>query len=264
MRPLSARLQIPSWPVRKSAVNRYVLTFGVLLLLNVAFASLMYGTVGWHFIRGYNEVGNFIVLPAALIQAALNLLVAAAIVMHSWWRRRTLGRSSAWLRPLATSLLLSALVTALSPSFAPAIGHIAKRTLWIKTPLVEAARYGDADLVAILLRNGADPNARQLALGMTPLHYMAARGEEEAVKLLLERGADPNARANTNLKTPLHWAVEYRATLPTIAMLVEHGADPTLNDWKGKTPIGYTAVIPDPERTQILSVLGRSRILGNP
>lgn len=245
-------------------MNRYRLTVGVILLLNLAVASLMYETVGWHFIRGYNEVGNFLVWPAVLVQAGFNLLIAAAIVLHGWWRRGALGRSSPWLRPLATSFLLSALVTALSPLFAPAIGRIAKRNLWIKTPLVEAARYGDADLVMILLRNGADPNAKQIALGRTSLHYMAARGEEEAVKLLLDRGADPNARADTSLETPLHWAVDYRANLRTIATLVEHGADPALKDWKGKTPIDYTAVIPDPRRTQILSVLGRSRIGKSP
>ncbi len=158
------------------------------------------------------------------------------------------------------SLLLSALVTALSPLVAPAIGRIAKRNLWIKTPLVEAARYGDADLVMILLRKGADPNARQVSLGTTPLHSMAARGEEEAVRLLLENGADPNARAYTSLATPLHWAITFRANLPTIATLVEHGADPALKDWKGKTPIDLTAVILDPRRTEILRVLGRSHI----
>ena len=245
-------------------MNRYRLTVGVILLLNLAVASLMYETVGWHFIRGYNEVGNFLVWPAVLVQAGFNLLIAATIVLHGWWRRGALGRSSPWLRPLATSFLLSALVTALSPLFAPAIGRIAKQSLWIKTPLVEAARYGDADLVMILLRNGADPNAKQIALGRTSLHYMAARGEEEAVKLLLDGRADPNARAYTSLATPLHLAIKYRVNLPTIATLIEHGADPALKDWKGKTPIDYTAVIPDPRRTQILSVLGRSRIGKSP
>lgn len=245
-------------------MNRYRFTVGVILLLNLAVASLIYGTVGWHFIRGYNEVVNFLVWPAVLVQAGFNLLVAAAIVLHSWWRRGALGRSSPWLRHLATSLLLSALVTALSPLFAPAIGRIAKRNMWITTPLVEAAKYGDADLVMILLRNGADPNTREVGLGTTPLHYMAARGEEEVVKLLLDGRADPNARAYTSLATPLHFAVKYRANLPTIATLIEHGADPALKDWKGKTPIDFTAVIPDPRRTKILSVLGRSRIGKSP
>ena len=52
-------------------MNRYRFTVGVILLLNLAVASLMYGTVGWHFIRGYNEVGNFLVWPAVLVQGGL-------------------------------------------------------------------------------------------------------------------------------------------------------------------------------------------------
>ncbi len=60
------------------------------------------------------------------------------------------------------------------------------------TPLHSAASAMHAEIVAMLLRSGADPNARQLG-GWTPLHSAAANGDERSVDLLLAAGADPAA-----------------------------------------------------------------------
>ncbi|MCH8150438.1 MAG: hypothetical protein IH987_21075 [Planctomycetes bacterium] len=90
-------------------------------------AGLLYQTAGWHYLRGYNEVGNFLVVPVALAQAGLNLLVAvlvAVIGRFGRWRRARGGR---W---ALAGLLLSALMAALSPLYARSVGKFAARQLW--------------------------------------------------------------------------------------------------------------------------------------
>lgn len=65
----------------------------------------------------------------------------------------------------------------------------------------------------------------------------------EALRVLLEHGADPNAPNRIAGMTPLHCAVRgtfqsFRESLPKrltcIRLLLEAGADPTLEDLKGK------------------------------
>ena len=239
-------------------MNRTRLAIAGILLVNLVSALLMYQTVGWYFIRGYNEVGNFVVAPMAFAQAGLNLLLAAPVVFVTRWRRSRGGRA------VLASLVASSVVMFVSPVFAPIIGGVAKRNLWIETPIVEAARYGDAPLVITLLEKGADPNQKQRALGTTALHYMACSGELEAIEALISSGADPNARAKTSRQTPLHWAVRYRANVPTIELLMKHGANPNLKDWKDKTPGDFSYVIPEPRGSEIRRAIGHSPVRDSP
>ena len=58
-----------------------------------------------------------------------------------------------------------------------------------------AAAGRHADIVALLLDAGADPEARQHG-GYTPLMSAAASGDEVAVDALLAAGADPRARGD--------------------------------------------------------------------
>jgi len=64
-----------------------------------------------------------------------------------------------------------------------------------ETALHLACIYGDADVIEVLLANGAKPNLRATAeksLQMTPLTWCAYAGYTEAVKALLAGGADAN------------------------------------------------------------------------
>jgi hypothetical protein len=118
--------------------------------------------------------------------------------------------------------------------------------------------------VKALLEVGADPNVREEKATSWPPLALAMRGEtistqasiagydpqREVMQLLLAHGSDPNIRwcetewklcNETNGVTPLMYA----ATLGNeefTTMLLEHGADPTLREWRGLTAADYWGV----------------------
>lgn len=135
-------------------VGRY---WVAVIFVNLIIAGLIYPAAGWHFIRGYNEVGNFIVIALVQMQAGLNLLFAIAL---GFW-------------------------------------------------LVLAKR--------------------------------------------------PTSRAG-GLETPLHWAIRGRANVTTLEALAKFGANPDLEDFQGVAPLAYANQIPEPDKSVIYRVFGRTPI----
>lgn len=107
-----------------------------------------------------------------------------------------------------------------------------------RTPLFKAAAKGHTEMVAVLLKAGANPNApsRTLGLGMlasqTPLDTAtaAARGHTETVAALLKAGANPNIRMTLGLGLILSWTPVDSAVVnghtETVAALLNAGANP--------------------------------------
>ena len=92
--------------------------------------------------------------------------------------------------------------------------------------LFTAAEWGRVDLVEKALGRGTKAEAVD-AGGYTALHYAAQRNHAAVCTLLLRRGADVNARQCG--ATPLHRAA-HAGALDAIKILLAHGADPGLVD----------------------------------
>ena len=230
----------------------------IVLLANLALAFLMYLTIGWHYIRGYNEVGNFVIVTFVAMQAVLNIVLAAAIAVVMMARKMRIAPF------LLASLCLSAAILSASLKFAPVLGTAANQRLWLRTPLVQAARYADTELVITLVTNGVDPNVKEHHLERTALHFMAGRGENEAVRVLLENGADPNARTGGRWQTPLHWAFRSYGDATSVELLLKHGADPSLLDLSQRTPVYYADRNVYPFRVETLEEMKKAIVTGSP
>src|SRR5471032_2937117 len=91
------------------------------------------------------------------------------------------------------------------------------------TPLILAARNGNAAVMAPLLKSGAEVNG-PTANGTTPLMFAAASGSVDAVRLLIESGANVNDKDAVRGLTPaMYAAASDRAGV--LDLLAKKGAD---------------------------------------
>ena len=110
-----------------------------------------------------------------------------------------------------------------------------------ETPLhwARVARRSEGDnVVALLIRNGADPNCPCIT-GQRPLHHASRLNRIRTAKLLVEYSADINATDRNGL-TPLHHACRLSST-SIVDLLVGLGADITITDKNHHTAL-YTAL----------------------
>ncbi|MBT7594792.1 MAG: hypothetical protein HN559_07765, partial [Gemmatimonadetes bacterium] len=97
--------------------------------------------------------------------------------------------------------------------------------------LSAAWRNQDPACLELVLANGANPSAND---GRGTLHWVAAENPQ-SVQLLIDAGADVNMRASGNRdSTPLHHAI---GNIDSTTRLLAVGADPTLGDDNGDTPL---------------------------
>ena len=88
-----------------------------------------------------------------------------------------------------------------------------------------------------MLKKGANPNAQD-EYGDSALHCAAERTDFGMMKILLEYGANPKLRKTRTKETPFHSLL--RRTLATeemVQLFLEHGADCTLKNDKGKNAV---------------------------
>jgi ankyrin repeat protein len=116
------------------------------------------------------------------------------------------------------------------------------------TPLMRAARSGDAEAMRLLLAKGANPklttkdgnNALLFAAGVG-YRDKNTRGTEaealEALKVMMDAGLDIN-QANPRGETALHGAAG-RGADPIVTFLVEHGAQLNAKTRQGLSPLDY-------------------------
>jgi uncharacterized protein len=117
------------------------------------------------------------------------------------------------------------------------------------TPLLRAAKAGDAAAIQVLLAKGGDPKI-PTKFGITPVMAAAGLGTKEedttgrkkteaeaiaAIKLCLDAGADVNAIDNQG-DTALHGAAQ-KGSDQVVQFLADHGAKLDVKDKKGRTPL---------------------------
>lgn len=100
-----------------------------------------------------------------------------------------------------------------------------------KTPLMNSL-YQSIKITELLLENGADVNAD--INGWTPLHEAITLRRTDLIAMLLRHGADVNRKENQLDRTPLHIAGSV-GSIFTAKLLLEHGAETGVKDKEGLT-----------------------------
>lgn len=90
-----------------------------------------------------------------------------------------------------------------------------------QTPLHLAAANGDADMVRVLIEDGAEFDMPDSGAGLSALHVAAQCGHERVVDLLVRYGADLEART-LHQQTPLHLAALHGQSGVTAQLLKYH------------------------------------------
>ena len=112
---------------------------------------------------------------------------------------------------------------------------------WRITPLHAAALGSNRAAVAFLLARGVPVDVENhnghTALALS-VECSAVDARTAIAQLLLKRGADANAKGGHHGGTVLHRAV-IRGDAALARALLEHGADPNRQDWSGKTPLHH-------------------------
>ena len=101
-------------------------------------------------------------------------------------------------------------------------------------PLHLAARHGVADVLNILLRDGADLEAK-CNRGGTPLHQAVISSHPQIIREMLAKGADLTAADASGL-TPLHRAAA-SSEVDVVNILLSAGSDRSTYDNSGNMPI---------------------------
>lgn len=108
------------------------------------------------------------------------------------------------------------------------------------SPLMNAAKKGNLEIMEILIDHGADVNFQNEA-GKTPLMLAAYEGQRDAVKELLAHGAKLEMRDRGG-STALHWGV-LCPNLNMIDDLLDSGADTMAVDYNGWSALMRIAAV---------------------
>lgn len=95
------------------------------------------------------------------------------------------------------------------------------------TALHEAAKRGDTAVLRLLLKHGADPDAREAGDNTAAIHWAAAQGHVETLRALLDAGSDVHGFGDHHQLDTIGWAAYFgdsEAKQEVVALLLERGA----------------------------------------
>jgi len=132
-------------------------------------------------------------------------------------------------------------------ALAPDLFNVASKDNVGMRPIHWTCTEGSIPHAALLLKNGADPEARDNS-GCTPLLIAAQYGQVEVVAYLLKKGANIQA-VDSSRDTALHWAA-YKGSIEVCGLLAYHKQlNFAAQDAYGQTPLhlsalrGHTSVV---------------------
>ena len=124
---------------------------------------------------------------------------------------------------------------------------------WGATPLHYACHSRAGEIADMLLKGGADINAKDQQ-GMTPLMVAASAGATDLLYMLLERNAQMDIADNDG-RTALMYAVVHSEDM-CVSLLLEYGADVNRKDKMGATALDWAEQEPSTDDPD--SPLGRA------
>ena len=130
----------------------------------------------------------------------------------------------------------------------------------IMSLLHDAACEGNIQKAQNHLDKGIDINNRSNVMGYNTWHWVAIANQIEVAEFLISKGADVSARSNVDV-TPLHIAIK-EGFLDFTRMLLDHGADPNIQEDFGRTALDYAEIFEQPEMEGVLKEHGAE--LNNP
>ena len=102
--------------------------------------------------------------------------------------------------------------------------------------LCNAAYDGDAETVKELLLGGVYPDTKDSKFGGTPMSMAAALDNLEVVEVLLATDEVDVDSLDVDGRSPLFYSCEFGCER-IVEMLLQAGADPTIEDYDGQTPL---------------------------
>ncbi|XP_078594969.1 uncharacterized protein LOC144872550 [Branchiostoma floridae x Branchiostoma japonicum] len=119
-----------------------------------------------------------------------------------------------------------------------------------QTSLHVASRYGQTEVAELLIKNGAELEARN-SDDQTSLHVASEYGQTEVAELLIKNGANLEVRGWRD-QTSLHVASQYGQT-EVAELLIKNGADlETRGDWRRQTSLHVASVNGQTEVAELL------------
>ncbi len=127
--------------------------------------------------------------------------------------------------------------------------------LFEKEQLHDAAANGDLENVKRLVNEGYDINAFDFALHWTPLHHAVKGRHIKVAEYLLSVGADVNAYDEDDIgETPLGVVAE-DCPFEIAELLINAGADPTIEGWMKITALYSASNRKKPEGVRVYELL---------
>jgi len=114
---------------------------------------------------------------------------------------------------------------------------------------------------------GMDPSTGN-SVGQTALHVACLWGNLAAADCLIKNNADVNKTNDLTGGTPLHIAVTspkpLEGRLACAKLLLESGADPSIRDLRGGTPLAYAEEAEDPGMLALIKPYAEAAAGANP